>query len=299
MALKRRKAYIPMPEEDQAKSSLPTDPNNQAFVPDGMWQKCPQCHQTILTDDLGAEKICPHCQYHFRISSSERLANVVDKGTFVEMFQLRDNRNEDPLGFPKYLEKKEKARATTGLDEAVVTGVGEIFGYRTAVGVMDSFFMMGSMGTGLGEKIKNLFNYATEHQLPVVLFTASGGARMQEGTLSLMQMAKISIAVQNHSKAGLLYIPVLTDPTTGGVTASFAMEGDITIAEPGALIGFAGKRVIEQTIRQQLPEGFQTAEHQLQHGFIDMIVERWRQKIVIAELLQMHGVAKGGAQFES
>lgn len=299
MALKRRKAYIPMPEDDHAKSSVPTDPNNQAFVPDGMWQKCPQCHQTILTDDLGAEKICPHCQYHFRISSSERLANIVDKGTFVEMFQLSEDRNEDPLSFPDYAAKKEKARNNTGLDEAVLTGVAEIFGYRTVIGVMDSFFMMGSMGTGLGEKITKMFNYATKHKLPVVLFTASGGARMQEGTLSLMQMAKISIAVQNHHKAGLLYIPVLTDPTTGGVTASFAMEGDITIAEPGALIGFAGKRVIEQTIRQQLPEGFQTAEHQLAHGFIDMIVERWRQKVVLGELLQMHGISKGGVHFEN
>jgi len=300
MGLKRRKAYIPMQEDDQSKQKLPKDPNNQAFVPDGMWQKCPQCHQTILTDDLGAEKICPHCQYHFRISSGERLANIIDKGTFVEMFQLKETEKEsDPLNFPSYAEKKAKARTNTGLDEAVVTGVGEIFGYRTAIGVMDSFFMMGSMGTGLGKKVAALFTYATEHGLPVVIFTASGGARMQEGTLSLMQMAKVSIAVQKHSQAGLLYIPVLTDPTTGGVTASFAMEGDITIAEPGALIGFAGKRVIEQTIRQQLPEGFQTAEHQLHHGFIDMIVERWKQKVVIAELMQLHGVRKGARHSEN
>lgn len=290
MRLSRKNSYIRVPKSERD-SQIPTDLNNAPTVPDGMWQKCPNCNQTILTADAGFEKVCPHCQYHFRLSATERMEMTVDEGTFVEMF--RDETFTNPLNFPGYEEKKAQHQAKTGLDEAILTGVGQIYGYQVACGFMDPFFLMGSMSSALGEKIAKLFNHAIENELPVVLFTASGGARMHEGIISLMQMSKTSLAVERHNEEGLLYIPVLTDPTTGGVTASFAMQGDLILAEPGTMIGFAGKRVIEQTIRQQVPENFQTAEHQLEHGFIDQIVERWRLKVVLAELLFLHGVRKG------
>ena len=235
---------------------------------------------------MGAERICPNCGYNFRIRAWERLSITIDERSFEEW----DNglETKDPLSFPNYLEKVRKMKAATHLDEAVLTGKATIDQQEIAIAIMDSHFIMGSMGTIVGEKITRLFERATKEQLPVVIFTASGGARMQEGILSLMQMAKISAAVKQHSNAGLLYITVLTDPTTGGVTASFGMEGDIILAEPQALIGFAGRRVIEQTIKQELPEDFQKAEFLLTHGFVDQIVPRTLLRKRLSELLALH-----------
>ena len=214
------------------------------------------------------------------------MALTIDEKSFVDWDNDLEEKN--PINFPDYLAKIDTMREKTGLDEAVITGLATIADQPIAIGVMDANFIMGSMGTVVGEKITRLFEKATQQQLQVVLFTASGGARMQEGIFSLMQMAKISAAVKRHSNAGLLYITVLTDPTTGGVTASFAMEGDIILAEPQTLVGFAGRRVIEQTIRQQLPEDFQKAEFLLQHGFIDQIIPRLELKGQLAQILDLH-----------
>ncbi|MFC4771201.1 acetyl-CoA carboxylase, carboxyltransferase subunit beta [Enterococcus hermanniensis] len=276
----KKKNYIRInPNRDNMPTTKPT-------VPDDMWAKCPNCKRTLYKKEMGAEKVCPHCGYSFRISAWERLALTIDEKSFVDWDNELEQKN--PINFPDYLAKIDKMREKTGLDEAVVTGLATIAEQPIAIGVMDANFIMGSMGTVVGEKITRLFEKATEQQLPVVLFAASGGARMQEGIFSLMQMAKISAAVKRHSNAGLLYITVLTDPTTGGVTASFAMEGDIILAEPQTLVGFAGRRVIEQTIRQQLPEDFQKAEFLLQHGFIDQIIPRLELKGRLAQLLDLH-----------
>lgn len=256
-------------------------------VPDELFAKCPSCKHMIYQKDLGLAKICPTCSYNFRISAQERLALTVDEGSFEEMFTGLETKN--PLQFPGYLDKIEAAQQVTGLDEAVLTGKAKIDGQDTALAIMDANFIMASMGTVVGEKITRLFEWATKERLPVLIFTASGGARMQEGIMSLMQMAKISAAVQRHSKAGLFYLTVLTDPTTGGVTASFAMEGDIILAEPQTLIGFAGRRVIETTVREDLPDDFQKAEFLLEHGFIDAIVKRMDMKETISQLLTYHG----------
>lgn len=281
----KKKNYIRInPNRDAG--SKPAKPS----VPDNLWTKCPSCKHTIYSSDIGEAKICPHCGYSFRISAWERLALTIDEQSFEEW--NNGLATKDPLNFPGYLAKVAKAQEKTGLDEAVVTGKATINGSELAIAVMDSNFIMASMGTVVGEKITRLFEQATALRLPVVIFTASGGARMQEGILSLMQMAKVSAAVKRHSKAGLLYITVLTDPTTGGVTASFAMEGDIILAEPQSLIGFAGRRVIEQTIRQDLPEDFQKAEFLLEHGFIDQIVPRTELKQRLHVLLDLHS-AKG------
>ncbi|WP_297079049.1 acetyl-CoA carboxylase, carboxyltransferase subunit beta [uncultured Enterococcus sp.] len=281
MALfKKKKDYIRInPNRDQPS-------NQQPSVPDDMWAKCPNCKHTLYTKEMGAERICPNCGYNFRIRAWERLSITIDERSFEEW----DNglETKDPLSFPNYLEKVRKMKAATHLDEAVLTGKATIEQQEIAIAIMDSHFIMGSMGTIVGEKITRLFERATKEQLPVVIFTASGGARMQEGILSLMQMAKISAAVKQHSNAGLLYITVLTDPTTGGVTASFGMEGDIILAEPQALIGFAGRRVIEQTIKQELPEDFQKAEFLLTHGFVDQIVPRTLLRKRLSELLALH-----------
>lgn len=262
----------------------------QPEVPDELFSKCPNCKHTVYKKDMGIEKICPTCGYNFRISAAERMALTVDGGSFTEMFTGIETK--DPLNFPGYLDKLASVKEKTGLDEAVVTGTAQIQGNTVALGIMDSNFIMASMGTVVGEKITRLFEYATEHSLPVVLFTASGGARMQEGIMSLMQMAKVSAAVKRHSNAGLFYLTVLTDPTTGGVTASFAMEGDIIIAEPQTLIGFAGRRVIETTVREQLPDDFQRAEFLLDHGFVDAIVKRTEMRETIAKLVAFHGGVK-------
>lgn len=281
MALfKKKKNYIRIrPNRDET-------PTEGPFVPDDMWAKCPSCKHTLYTKEMGAEKICPNCGYNFRITARERLALTVDDNSFTEWDT--DIQTKDPLDFPGYLEKVSQIQEKTGLHEAVLTGDATIGSHAIALGIMDSHFIMGSMGTIVGEKITRLFEKALEQQLPVVIFTASGGARMQEGIFSLMQMAKISAAVKRHHQAGLFYLTVLTDPTTGGVTASFAMEGDIILAEPQALIGFAGRRVIEQTIKQELPEDFQKAEFLLEHGFVDQIVPRTQLRQRILDLINIH-----------
>ena len=250
--------------------------------------KCPRCQGTSpLSKYEELRRVCPKCNYHGRLSSTERIAITVDKDSFREINGKM--RGADPLDFPDYAEKQAELRASTGLNEAVITGTASIKGTPVVIGVMDSRFMMGSMGSVVGEKITRAFEYATEHSLPVIMFTASGGARMQEGIVSLMQMAKTSGAVKLHSEAGGLYISVMTDPTTGGVTASFASLGDIIIAEPKVLIGFAGRRVIEGTIKQRLPEDFQLAEFMYEKGFVDMIVERRKLRSVLSHLLKLHG----------
>ncbi|MBS5733799.1 MAG: acetyl-CoA carboxylase, carboxyltransferase subunit beta [Clostridiales bacterium] len=249
-------------------------------------KSCPNCHKSISLSRLWANDMVCTCGYHFRMKARQRIRMIADKDHFHELYS--DMRAGNPLNFPGYTDKIETVRAASGEKEAVLCGTAEIGGQSCCVFVMESYFMMGSMGSAVGEKITSLFEYATEHRLPVIGFTVSGGARMQEGLLSLMQMAKTSAAVKRHSDAGLLYIAVLTDPTTGGVTASFAMEADIILAEPGATVGFAGKRVIEQTTRKLLPKGFQTAEFVLEHGFVDNIVPRSNQKKMLTELLKLH-----------
>ena len=259
-------------------------------VPEGLMRKCNQCGKAIIAED--AEQgyyICPKCGGYFHVPAYRRLDMILDEGSFQEWNETMPEQN--PMEYRGYPEKLAAMKARTGLDEAVVTGKGSIHGTETVIGVCDGRFLMASMGENVGEKIACAVERATEEQLPVILFCCSGGARMQEGITSLMQMAKTSAALKRHSDAGLLYISVLTDPTTGGVTASFAMLGDIILAEPGALIGFAGPRVIEQTIRQKLPKGFQRAEFLLEHGFLDAIVERPRMRKVLGDLLQMHGKA--------
>lgn len=276
----KKKNYIRInPNRDAAPTKKPS-------VPDNMWAKCPNCKRTLYKKEMGIAKVCPHCGYSFRISAWERIAITIDEKSFEEWDAGLPEKN--PIDFPEYPEKLQQIKAKTGLDEAVLTGKALIEEQEVALGIMDANFIMGSMGTVVGEKITRLFEKATEQQLPVILFTASGGARMQEGIFSLMQMAKISAAVKRHSNAGLLYLTVLTDPTTGGVTASFAMEGDIILAEPQSLVGFAGRRVIEQTIRQKLPADFQKAEFLLEHGFIDQIVPRLELRAKLSHLLKLH-----------
>ncbi len=256
-------------------------------VPQGLWKKCNKCGQPVYVEDvLNNDYICPKCSGYFRIPALHRLEMILDEGSFAEWDSEMEFSN--PLDFPGYEKKVEAAREKTGLQEAIVTGKGRIYGYETAIGVCDSRFLMSSMGQVVGEKITRMVERATKEQLPVIIFACSGGARMQEGIVSLMQMAKTSAALKRHHEAGQLFISVLTDPTTGGVTASFAMLGDVILAEPRALIGFAGPRVIEQTIGQKLPEGFQRAEFLLEHGFIDKIVERKEQKRVLGDILKMH-----------
>ena len=262
-------------------------------APEGILKKCNKCGAAILTDEvINGKYICPKCHGYFRIPAYKRIELVTDAGSFEEWDAKIDEgeRPENPLNFRGYTEKVKALREKTGLDEAVVTGKATICGYPVVIGVCDGRFMMASMGHAVGEKITRAVERATEERLPVVLFTCSGGARMQEGIISLMQMAKTSAALKRHSDAGFLYIPVLTDPTTGGVTASFAMLGDIILAEPGALIGFAGPRVIEQTIGQKLPEGFQRAEFLLEHGFVDRIVTRDEMTEILGQILKMHAV---------
>lgn len=247
---------------------------------------CPNCHKAIPLSRLWANNLVCPCGHHFRMKARQRLPVITDRQSFRELFRSRKSGN--PLDFPGYTEKLETVRAASGENEAVICGTAKIGGQQSCLFLMEPYFMMGSMGSVVGEKIASLFEYATEHRLPVVGYTVSGGARMQEGLLSLMQMAKVSAAVKRHSDAGLLYIAVLTDPTTGGVTASFAMEADIILAEPGATVGFAGARVIEQTTRKALPKEFQTAEFVLEHGFIDSIVPRAAQKKNLQQLLRLH-----------
>ena len=291
MKLFRKRPYIPIAQVPASKAD-----NQKPIVPEGLWEKCPNCQKTIYSKDLGKDKVCPHCAYNFRIPAYERISSIVDEGTFDEWNALMPE--ENPLAFPGYENKLKIAKEKTGLDEAVVTGAAFINKHKVALCVMDSNFIMASMGKVVGEKLTRAFERATVEKLPIIVFTASGGARMQEGIMSLMQMAKVSVAVSNHSKAGLLYITVLTDPTTGGVTASFAMQGDIILAETGATVGFAGKRVIEQTIKAKLPEGFQTAEKGLENGFIDKIVARKDLRRALQHLLLLHAPAEKAGEVQ-
>ena len=249
-------------------------------------KNCPNCHKDIPLSRLWAnDLVCP-CGHHFRMKARQRIQTITDKGSFHELYSnmIADN----PLNFPGYKDKIETVRVASNEKEAVVCGTATIGKQKCCLFVMEPYFMMGSMGSAVGEKITTLFEYAVQHRLPGIGFTVSGGARMQEGLLSLMQMAKTSAAVKRHSDAGFLYIAVLTDPTTGGVTASFATEADIILAEPGATVGFAGARVIEQTTKKALPEGFKKSEFVLEHGFIDSIIPRSNQKKYLTELLKMH-----------
>lgn len=260
---------------------------NVPMVPDGTWVKCNKCCKTLYKKSLKENlSICPNCNYYFRLGAYERLEQICDKDSFKEINKYIVQKN--PMNFKGYEEKLKANEEKSGTKEAVIIGETFIRGEKTIIAVMDSNFLMGSMGTVVGEKITQAIEIATEKRLPIIIFTASGGARMHEGIHSLMQMAKISSALNKHSEAGLLYITVLTDPTTGGVTASFAMLGDIILAEPNALVGFAGRRVIEGTIKQQLPKDFQSAEFLLEHGFIDNIINRESLAIVLGKLLKFH-----------
>lgn len=253
-------------------------------IPDGLFSKCDKCNEIIYSEDMiDNYYICPRCNHYFRIQPRIRLSMVLDKGSFIEWDEVSEI--SDPLSFPGYKEKLEHTKNLTSLDEAVVTGRGTINNKPVAIGVMATTFLMGSMGYVTGEKITRLIERATHERLPLIIFCCSGGARMQEGIISLMQMAKTSQALRKHDEEGLLYISVLTDPTTGGVMASFAMLGDVILAEPNALVGFAGPRVIEQTIGQKLPEGFQRSEFLLEHGFVDKIVKRNKLKQTLSTLI--------------
>ncbi len=259
---------------------------------------CPNCGEAVSKEVVIRKKyICPKCNYYFRVRTNNRLRMVVDEDSYTPWYMQETAQIINPLDFPLYEQKVRDTREKTGLSEGVTVGKGTIYGMEAVIGVCDARFMMGSMGHVVGERIAAAVEQATDKRLPVILFCCSGGARMQEGIISLMQMAKTSAALKRHSEAGGLYISVLTDPTTGGMTASFAMLGDIILAEPGALIGFAGPRVIEQTIGQRLPEGFQRAEFQLQHGFVDRIVERKDLKLTLYQLLKCHAM-RGFANFD-
>ena len=259
-------------------------------VPEGLLRKCNKCGAAIIAEDVKqGYYICPKCGGYFRVHAYRRIQMVIDEGTFEEWNQ--DLIGGNPVNYKGYPEKVQALQEKTGLKEAVVTGKGKINGRDTVIAVCDGRFLMASMGWAVGEKITRAVERATEEKLPIIIFACSGGARMQEGITSLMQMAKTSAALERHSKAGLLYVSILTEPTTGGVTASFAMLGDIILAEPGALIGFAGPRVIEQTIRQKLPKGFQRAEFLVEHGFVDDIVRRENLKETLGKILEMHEIS--------
>ena len=261
------------------------------YIPGDKLITCPKCGQESERKTVAEGlSVCPKCGYHFPISGYYRLSTILDPGSFRELNEKYPA--ADPLSFPGYRAKLTAAQRKTGLTEAAVTATGTIGGHKCVVGVLDSRFFMGSMSAAVGEKITLAIEYAAKNKLPLILFSASGGARMQEGILSLMQMAKTSAALARFSDKGLLYISVLTDPTTGGVTASFASLGDIILAEPGALIGFAGPRVIQQTIGETLPEGFQRAEYQEEHGFVDAVVPRSQMRETLSQLLLLH--EKGG-----
>ncbi|MDD2217712.1 MAG: acetyl-CoA carboxylase, carboxyltransferase subunit beta [Eubacteriales bacterium] len=276
----RLETYEKIPVKGEQKQQGPE-------IPDNMFINCPSCRETLLSADVKENNgVCIKCGNHFKIGVRQRINMLLDEGSFVGMYGDMTSRNL--IDFPGYDKKLEEATSKSGEKEAVICGTGKIKGSSAAIFFMNGDFMMGSMGTVVGEKITLIFEYAAANDLPVIGYTISGGARMQEGILSLMQMAKTSGAVMRHGEAGGLYIAVLTNPTTGGVTASFAMEGDIIISEPGALIGFAGPRVIEQTIRQKLPQGFQRAEFMVEKGFVDAIVERKEQREYLSKLLKLH-----------
>ncbi len=259
----------------------------QHSVPEGIMTKCPECNHVMLTKDLQKnKKVCPNCQYHHKMTAKERIDDFLDEGSFQSIDDHLQTVN--PLNFPGYIEKVTSDMQKTGLNEAVLTGVGKLEGRQVVVAVMDSFFRMGSMGSVVGEKITRAIEKATELSAPFIVFTASGGARMQEGVISLMQMAKTSVALERHGAKGNLFISIMTHPTTGGVSASFASLGDINLAEPKALIGFAGRRVIEQTVREKLPNDFQTAEFLLEHGQLDAVVSRHEMRKTVSTIVKLH-----------
>lgn len=275
---------------DLRKTEPPIQKQQEREIADGLWSKCQACGSVAYTKDLKANQlVCPECGHHARVDSDERIKQLIDPHTWQAI--ATDILPMDPLEFrdrKAYSDRIKDYQSKTGLTDAVVTGAGLLDGLPVALGVMDFRFMGGSMGSVVGERLCRLIEHATKEKVPVIIICASGGARMQEGMLSLMQMAKISGALHHHQENKLLYIPVLTHPTTGGVTASFAMLGDIILAEPKATIGFAGRRVIEQTLREKLPEGFQTSEYLLQHGFVDEIVPRTQLKRILAQLISLH-----------
>ncbi|MGM7720866.1 acetyl-CoA carboxylase, carboxyltransferase subunit beta [Metabacillus sp. Hm71] len=267
-------------------AQVPSEQTKQD-VPEGIVSKCPSCKKIFYSKELVKNhKICLNCGYHYQMNARERIQSLFDENSFVEYD--KDMISENPLQFPGYEEKLEKDRQKTKQNEAVVTGEGTINGYKTTVAIMDASFRMGSMGSVVGEKITRAIEKANEKGLPFIILTASGGARMQEGVLSLMQMAKTSSALKLYSDNGGLIISVMTHPTTGGVSASFASLGDYNFAEPGALIGFAGRRIIEQTIREELPEDFQTAEFLLKHGQLDAVIDRRELKDTLENILDIH-----------
>jgi acetyl-CoA carboxylase carboxyl transferase subunit beta len=276
----KRRKYATVPGEE-----------GKAEVPEGLMLKCNNCRKIYYRKEWKKWLyVCPNCDHHHRLSAWDRVESLVDEDTFEEWDENITSSN--PLDFEGYEEKLEKDREKTGLNEGVLTGKGEIKGIPAAIVVMDANFRMGSMGSAMGEKIARAIERAREQSIPVIIFSASGGARMQEGVLSLMQMAKTSFAIKRLDDAGGLMISVMTNPTTGGVSASFASIGDYNFSEPGALIGFAGRRIIEQTIREKLPNDFQTAEFQLKHGQLDKVIHRHEMKQILSTLLEMH--QKGG-----
>ncbi|MFC0301956.1 acetyl-CoA carboxylase, carboxyltransferase subunit beta [Virgibacillus soli] len=277
----KKKRYVTIPSEETKQD-----------IPEGLMKKCEKCYKIYYRKEMNKSlNVCPSCGHHHQLNAWERIHSLFDENTFEEWDQQLISTN--PLGFPDYIEKLEKDRVKTGLNEGVVTGKGLIDGQATAFSVMDASFRMGSMGSVIGEKIARAVEHAREQSLPFIIFTASGGARMQEGVLSLMQMSKTSVAINRFSQEGGLMISVMTHPTTGGVSASFASLGDYNFAEPGALIGFAGRRIIEQTTREKLPDDFQTAEFLFKHGQLDRVVHRHDLKPLLATILKMH--QKGGA----
>jgi acetyl-CoA carboxylase carboxyl transferase beta subunit len=283
--VKRKYGTIRITAENIApekKSISPEDYDKDIFT------RCPSCGEVLINMDLENNlNVCQKCSYHFRIDSIQRIKYTFDEDS-IELFDYNLT-SFNPLEYPGYSEKLEGLSENLGINEGVLTGRANINEKPLCFGIMDWRFMMGSMGSAVGEKLARMMERAEELNLPAIIFSVSGGARMQEGMLSLSQMAKVSAAIKRHSKKGLLYISVLTDPTTGGVTASFASLGDIIISEPGATIGFAGKRVVEQTIKQKLPEGFQSAEFLLEHGFIDLIVPRNEMRNTLSNIISLHG----------
>lgn len=267
-------------------ASIPSQEGKQE-VPEGLMQKCPKCNKIYYRKELERNlNVCPHCDHHHQQNAFERIESLFEKDSFEEWDKYMVSTN--PLGFPDYEAKLEKDRQKSGLNEAVVTGKGKLGNCETAIAVMDARFRMGSMGSVVGEKIANAIEQARQEKIPFIIFTASGGARMQEGVLSLMQMTKTSVAIQRLHAEGGLMISVMTHPTTGGVSASFASLGDFNFAEPGALIGFAGRRIIEQTIREKLPDDFQTAEFLLKHGQLDGVIHRHELKNKLETILSIH-----------
>jgi len=272
-------------KRDEKEATIPSKAAKD--VPEGLMTKCPNCKHITLTKELeNLGKVCPKCDHHFKMTARERIIHLLDDSNFDSVDDHL--KSENPLNFPGYSEKVQADSEKTGLNEAVLTGTGSIKGQQVVVAVMDSHFRMGSMGSVVGEKITRAVELATKLKVPFLIFTASGGARMQEGVLSLMQMAKTSVALKRHSNEGLLFVSILTHPTTGGVSASFASVGDINLAEPKALIGFAGRRVIEQTVREKLPEDFQTAEFLLDHGQLDAVVHRSKMRETLSTIVQLH-----------